>query len=73
MHRRRATQGHPTGKRLLAVAKLTDPARWRNPLRDARQWYDRALWMEKNKPTDEEHVRFKAEAAELLGLDKKRH
>jgi hypothetical protein len=28
--------------------------------------------MEKNKPTDEEHVRFKAKAAELLGLDKKR-
>ncbi len=39
----------------------------------AGQWYDRAtLWKEKNKPTDGELVRFKAEAAELLGLDKKR-
>ena len=35
----------------------------------ARKWYDQALeWMEKNKPQDEELKRFRAEAAELLGL-----
>ena len=35
----------------------------------ARQWYDRAaIWMEKNKPKDEELLRFRAEAAALLGV-----
>jgi eukaryotic-like serine/threonine-protein kinase len=35
----------------------------------ARTWYDQAaLWMEKNKPNDPELKRFRAEAAELLGV-----
>ena len=35
----------------------------------ARKWYDQAVeWMEKNKPEDEELLRFRAEAAALLGL-----
>jgi tetratricopeptide (TPR) repeat protein len=38
----------------------------------ARQWYDRAVqWMDKNRPTNEELRRFRAEAAELLGLNEK--
>ena len=35
----------------------------------ARQWYDRAaIWMEKNKPKDDELLRFRAEATALLGV-----
>ena len=35
----------------------------------ARKWYDQAVqWMDKNKPQDEELRRFRAEAAELLGI-----
>lgn len=43
-------------------------AHWRlNHQEDARKWYDQAVeWMEKNKPQDEELLRFRAEAAELL-------
>jgi tetratricopeptide (TPR) repeat protein len=38
----------------------------------AREWYDRAVqWMEKNQPNDEELRRFRAEAAELLGVKEK--
>jgi tetratricopeptide (TPR) repeat protein len=37
--------------------------------KQARQWYDKAVpWMEKNKSQDEELCRFRAEAAELLGV-----
>jgi len=36
---------------------------------EARRWYDKgAAWMEKNKSDDEELLRFRAEAAELLGI-----
>lgn len=36
---------------------------------DARQWYDKAVeWMDKNAPKNEELVRFRAEAAELLDI-----
>ena len=36
---------------------------------EALQWYDRAvLWMEKNRPKDEELCRFRDEAKELLGI-----
>ena len=32
-------------------------------------WYDRALvWMEKNQPKNEELIRFRAEAATLMGV-----
>jgi tetratricopeptide (TPR) repeat protein len=35
----------------------------------ARSWYDKAVgWMEENQPTAEELIRFRAEAAALLGL-----
>jgi tetratricopeptide (TPR) repeat protein len=38
----------------------------------ARSWYDKAvLWMEKNLPKDEELLRFRAEAAALLGVKEK--
>jgi hypothetical protein len=37
----------------------------------AHTWYDQAVqWMEKNKPQDEELGRFRAEAEELLGIEK---
>jgi hypothetical protein len=33
----------------------------------ARQWYDQAVaWMEKNQPQNEELLRFRAEAEELI-------
>ena len=36
---------------------------------DARQWYARAVeWMEKKNPSNEELLRFRAEAAKLLGI-----
>jgi tetratricopeptide (TPR) repeat protein len=35
----------------------------------AREWYERAIdWMEINRPDDEELIRFRAEAADLLGM-----
>ena len=37
----------------------------------AREWYDRAVqWMEKNKRQDEDLRQFRAEAAELLEVNK---
>jgi Flp pilus assembly protein TadD len=39
---------------------------------EARRWYDRAVeWMDRNKPDDEELRRFRAEAAERMGIKKK--
>jgi Flp pilus assembly protein TadD len=39
---------------------------------EARKWYNQGVqWMEKNQPEDEELRRFRAEAAELLGIEKK--
>ncbi|MEQ1826989.1 MAG: tetratricopeptide repeat protein [Pirellula sp.] len=38
---------------------------------EARTWYDQSVdWMDKNKPNDDELRRFRAEAAELLGVTK---
>jgi len=38
---------------------------------EARKWHDKAVaWMAKNKPQDEELLRFRAEAEQLLGLNK---
>jgi tetratricopeptide (TPR) repeat protein len=38
--------------------------------RAAHQWYDRGVrWMEKHQPKDEELLRFRAEAAKLLGIE----
>jgi tetratricopeptide (TPR) repeat protein len=39
----------------------------------ARGWYDQATrWMDKNQPKNEELGRFRAEASQVLGLDKKK-
>jgi hypothetical protein len=36
----------------------------------ARAWYDKAVgWIEKNRPRDERLLRFRAEAAELMGVN----
>jgi tetratricopeptide (TPR) repeat protein len=45
-------------------------AHWQLDHKDeARQWYDKAVeWMDKNNPKNEELLRFRAEAAELLGV-----
>jgi eukaryotic-like serine/threonine-protein kinase len=47
-------------------------AHWQKGEKDrARQWYDKAVvWMGKNKPKDEELLRFRAEAEALLGVSK---
>ena len=49
-------------------------AHWRLGAKDkAREFYDRAVqWMDKNQPKNEELRRFRAEAAELLGLNEKK-
>jgi tetratricopeptide (TPR) repeat protein len=39
---------------------------------EARKWYDKAVaWMDKNQPQNDELRRFRAEAAKLLGIDKR--
>jgi tetratricopeptide (TPR) repeat protein len=45
-------------------------ARWQlGDKKDAQKWYDKAVeWQEKNQPKDDELGRFRAEAAELLGV-----
>jgi tetratricopeptide (TPR) repeat protein len=45
-------------------------ANWQQGHKDAaRKWFDKAvLWMDKNRPKDEELRRFRAEAATLLGI-----
>jgi tetratricopeptide (TPR) repeat protein len=47
-------------------------AHWKLGEKDkARQWYEKAVqWMEKNNPQDDELRRFRAEAEELLGIEK---
>src|SRR5262249_31870935 len=49
-------------------------AQWRLGNKDeARRWFDQAVgWMDKNQPENEELWRFRAEAAELLGLKEKK-
>jgi tetratricopeptide (TPR) repeat protein len=40
---------------------------------EARKWYDQAVgWMEKSQPRDEQWRRYRAEAAELLGVKEKK-
>ena len=48
-------------------------AHWqRDEREDTGKWYDRGVdWMVKNKSQDQELQRFRAEAAELLGLKEK--
>ena len=39
---------------------------------EARKWYDKAVtWMEQNQSRDEELLRFRREAADLLGVKEK--
>jgi serine/threonine protein kinase/tetratricopeptide (TPR) repeat protein len=46
----------------MANQRLDHPA-------EAREWYDKAVaWMEEHRPDDDELLRFRAEATELLGL-----
>ncbi|HUE74171.1 MAG TPA: protein kinase [Pirellulaceae bacterium] len=49
-------------------------AHWQLGEKDkAREWYDKAVqWMDKHQPNDEELRRFRAEAAELLGVKDKK-
>jgi tetratricopeptide (TPR) repeat protein len=48
----------------LALGQLDEKA-------EAQKWYGRAIeWMQKNQPNNPELIRFRAEAAELLGLEK---
>ena len=49
-------------------------AHWQLSEKDkAREFYDRAVqWMDKNQPTNEELLRFRAEAAEQLGVKEKK-
>jgi tetratricopeptide (TPR) repeat protein len=73
-----ATQALEKSKELLGEKELSfnaiflAMAHWRLGNKDeARKWYEQAVqWMEKNKPQDEELVRFRAEAEELLGIAK---
>ncbi len=38
---------------------------------EVRKWYAQAVaWAEKHKPDDEELLRFRAEAEEVLGIEK---
>src|SRR5262249_3225564 len=49
-------------------------AHWKLVQKDkARAWYDRAVqWLDKNQPNNEELLRFRAEASELLELKEKK-
>jgi tetratricopeptide (TPR) repeat protein len=63
----------------------TDDGEWSNPFflamahwqrgdkEEARRWYDTAVkWMDKNAPTNESLIRFRAEAADLLQVSEAR-
>jgi tetratricopeptide (TPR) repeat protein len=58
------------GKQLGHNAFFIAMAHWQLGRKDeARQWYDRAVeWMDKNKRNEAELIRFRAEAATLLGV-----
>jgi hypothetical protein len=49
-------------------------AKWQlGDRRAAREWNDKAVeWMQKNQPNDAELIRFRSEAAELLGVNEKK-
>jgi len=49
-------------------------AHWRlGDKAQARSWYDKAVpWMEKNQPKNAELIRFRTEAAALLGVNEKK-
>ncbi len=63
---------------LVPVGNAGNPNHWfflamahwqRGDQEKARRWYEKAAeWMDKNKPENEELTRFRAEAAELLGV-----
>jgi tetratricopeptide (TPR) repeat protein len=65
-----ATSGKHFGYNAFFIAM----AHWQLGNKDeARQWYGRAVeWTDKNQPKNEELRRFQAEAAELMGIKKKK-
>ena len=50
-------------------------AHWKlNQKVEARNWYDKAVqWMDKNDPKNEALRRFRAEAAQVLGVNRKKY
>jgi Flp pilus assembly protein TadD len=60
------------GNGLSSNAFFLSMAEWQLGNKDeARKWYDQAVqWMEKNEPQNEELRRFRAEAAEMLKIEK---
>jgi non-specific serine/threonine protein kinase/serine/threonine-protein kinase len=63
------------GKQLSLNAFFLAMANWQlGDKPQARIWYDKAVqWMDKNQPTDEELIRFRAEAAALLEVKEKKN
>jgi serine/threonine protein kinase/WD40 repeat protein len=62
------------GKQLSFNAFFLAMAHWQlGNKEEARRWHDQAVqWMDKNKPQDEELLRFRAEAAEMMSVEKKK-
>ena len=67
-------QEKPTDRKCRFPPLLMGIAHWKLGEKEkARQWYDRAAeWMDKNQAKLEVLRRFRAEAAELLGLNEKK-
>jgi hypothetical protein len=63
------------GKELGFNAFFLAMAHWQLGEKQAvRGWFDKAVsWMEKNRPKDEDLVRFRAEAAALLEVNETKH
>ena len=63
-----------TGKPEGSTAFFIAMAHWRlGDKAEARRWYDRAVeWMDKNQPKNEELLRFRTEASELLDVQEKK-
>ncbi|MEE8468204.1 MAG: tetratricopeptide repeat protein, partial [Planctomycetota bacterium] len=63
--KRQGRDGSPLQALFLAMALHLD-----GDPEQARAWYDRACqWMEAETPRDPDHARFRAEAAEVLGIE----
>jgi tetratricopeptide (TPR) repeat protein len=66
-----ATEKTPTGEWDKSICSFfLAMTRWQQGQQDeARRWYDdAAAWLQDKKPNDAELLRFRAEAAELLGI-----
>jgi hypothetical protein len=67
-----AEQKTPTGEWDRAICSFfLAMTYWQQDQKDkARRWYDEAAqWQRENKPDDADLLRFRAEAAELLGIE----